>query len=342
MSDASKGRAASAKPGRRIVLHTGFPKTGTTTVQNTLYGQREKLLETYGLLYPSIAPNHTDAMCTMFLANPLQHITNRAKNLTKAQARKLKAKYKAEMEEEINAKDWRVLLISAEGLSNLSATDLSKARDWLTGFTNSISVHTYVRHPVSYSKSVIQQHLKGGETLTDMYRNPPLANFEGRLSNLEQVFGRQAMRIFAFEDAAASDEPLSQVFLRHVNPAWELLVPEGRATNTSMSHEAALILNSLNVQIPLFVDGKRNPERSHSVLAQIMRISGNRFALPPAVVDKIVNLSIPDVAALNRIAGQAIYELQAPVASDAVYEQHIDPKTVAALARILNEVTLKD
>ena len=320
------------------MLHTGFPKTGTTTTQNTYHAQRAALLEHYGLLYPSIAPNHTDAMCTIFLKNPLNHITNKARGLDEAQARDLAKEYRDTLEAEINATDWTTLLISAEGLSNLDAVELGTVRDWLAQWTDAIDVHVYVRHPLSYTRSVIQQHLKGGELLRDMYQDPPMANYKNRIRNLHRAFGADAVNIFAFEDTVASSKGLSQAFLHNVDPRFDLLEPEAKLENASMSLEAAAVLNSLNVQVPMFVDGKPNPERAPGVLNQIMRVKGQKFDLPPQLRARVTNTARADIEALNGFAGRTVFAVPDSVDPDELENTAEPPNRdmVASLARIIN------
>ena len=39
---------------KKIILHIGFPKTGTTTIQNFLHERRTILLREKKILYPSL------------------------------------------------------------------------------------------------------------------------------------------------------------------------------------------------------------------------------------------------------------------------------------------------
>jgi hypothetical protein len=55
---------------RKIILHIGLHKTGTTTIQNVLHANREFLLRREGVLYPSLAPNLSGALNTVFSDQP--------------------------------------------------------------------------------------------------------------------------------------------------------------------------------------------------------------------------------------------------------------------------------
>lgn len=58
---------------RRVILRIGFPKTGSTAIQNMFHGHRKELLETERLLYPGLSANLTTPLCVLFLDDPMEH-----------------------------------------------------------------------------------------------------------------------------------------------------------------------------------------------------------------------------------------------------------------------------
>lgn len=67
---------------RKIVLHTGLPKTGTSTIQNVFHENREFLLAEEGVLYPSLEPNLTTPFGTIFKNDPRKPIANKMAGFT--------------------------------------------------------------------------------------------------------------------------------------------------------------------------------------------------------------------------------------------------------------------
>ena len=189
--------------GRRIILHIGLHKTGTTTIQNVLHANRDFLLRHEGVLYPSLDPN---------LSNALLHILE---DDSRNRPRKLRSKKKAgftneelaarreeflnSLDAEISSSEWNTLLLSAEGLSHWSAPELAKLREWGEKYSSRWTILVCVRHPLDWSRSVVQQRLKAGNTLQQLYEKPPTPKYRAKISRAISVFGRENVRVFDFE-----------------------------------------------------------------------------------------------------------------------------------------------
>lgn len=302
-----------AHKAKRLILHAGLPKTATTSVQNAIFSRRDILLSEAGYLYPGAEANHTNALCTAFLDDPRQHIANKVAGRTDlGQLAEMARSIRDAFAAEICEKQPETILFSAEGMSNLSNRELEKFRDWALDYAEQIDVLYVVRNPLRYSASVIQQHLKGGDVLEDMYEDPPLANFKGRISNAIAAFGRERISIRPFEDMIAHADGVAGYFLDSVGvssgPAYEAIVEAQVVENESLSHEAALTLSSLNRLRPAFTNGQRSQRRTFNELGLIESIRGVKFYLPDEVRSKIAERSQVDVDWLKENFGLDIYD----------------------------------
>jgi len=331
---------------RTLLVHAGMPKTGTTSIQNALYAARERLLETDGLLYPSIAANHTNSICTLFLTDPTKHISNQMAGVrTRDQVLALQAEYRARWVHDLERNHWDTLLISAEGASNLSRGELAALADWFRLYVDEIKVVYYLREPIAYTTSVTQQLLKGGMTLERLSDKPEVPNFKGRLNNAIGAFGRENVAIRDFGAAVKAEGGLVADFCDAFS-----LSPEGRAAvlaeakidNESLSGEAADMLSRLNTLRPLFVDGARSPQRTGRETLTFEALPGNKFVLPLAVRQAVYERTRPDVEWLNGTFGTAFFETKAPAEGDspadpARIEEAADATTLL-LSDLLNSV----
>ncbi len=333
---------------RNGILHIGLPKTGTTTIQNAFHHCRNALLAEDGILYPSLEANHTTPLCTMFLDDPTAHITNKLAGLTSPEdvARKVKGYFEA-FESEILSRDWRTLLFSAEGLSNLSAGEVRKLKTWVSRFTPAWRVIAWVRHPVDMTRSVMQQLVKGGYTLDEMTEKPVLPNFRGKLNNWLGAFGRENIEIVPFESAVAGPGGIAGAFARSVGIEGgmaDAIVQAAGRENLSMSHEAVHLLSSLNRQRPLLAGGGIAPQRTGNELHIIQKIPGRRFELDPATARRIKAESRPDVEWLNATFGLSLYgdifDDTAPQA-EAGQSQLWNRETIDHLAILLSDLLNK-
>jgi len=293
------------------ILHIGLPKTGTTSCQEALFAHREMLLQRHGTFYPSVAPSHNSMLSVMFLDDPRRNITLKAKGITTREgAEALRQRYFAQMEADIAGARWDRLVLSSEGLSALPIQSLEKMREWLGRYADDWTVLIWSRHPVSFTTSNIQQHIKSGGTLEELIDAPPLPHMKRRASNAFMVFGRENVRLTAFEDARAEPGGIVAAFCRRLGLPEATAMEIGGATgmrNESMSMLATLLLSHLNQQRPRFVDGRMNPERRGREIQVFQRIKGEKFRLPPEAEISIRRKSRPDVEWMNATFGTEHY-----------------------------------
>lgn len=297
---------------RKIILHIGLPKTGTTTIQNVLHANRESLLEQEGVLYPSLAPNLTTPLCTIFLDNPRKHIANKMADLTAEEVAGRREDYLDSLDDEISSREWDTLLLSAEGVSNLSASELAKLREWGERYSSKWTVLVCVRHPVDYVRSVIQQLMKGGDTLQQLYEKLPMPNYRGKISNAISVFGRENVRVFDFNATTESGDGIVGTFATQAGltaATRDLLTSRAVRDNESLSSEAVRVLDALNRQRPMFDGNVRAPRRPNpgQELAYVSRIRGRKFDVPNPVKEDIRRRGREDIAWLNETFGLDLY-----------------------------------
>ena len=296
--------------GRKIILHIGLPKTGTTTIQNALYANREFLLKQEGILYPSLEPNMTTPLRTIFRDSSPQSFANRMAGLTAEEEAIRRKKYRDLLEAEISSREWDVLLLSAEGVCNMPEPEIAKLRGWGEKYSSDWTVLACVRHPLTYTRSVIPQVMRNGDTLRELYETPPLPNFRGRISKVLSIFGQENVRVFDFETATESEDGIVGTFAREAGltaQSSKFLASRAVRKNESLSLEAVRILDSLNRQRPLFIGNVRAPRRSGRELYYIGRIKGRKFDLPDSVKESVRSRSREDVIWLNERFGLDLY-----------------------------------
>ena len=298
------------------ILHIGLPKTGTTSCQDALFANRGMLLERHGYFYPSVgypssAPSHNSMLSVMFLEDPRTNVTVKALGITtREDAEALRRRYFAQMEADIGSATWNTLVLSSEGLSTVPMASLRKLQEWLSNYADNWTVLLWVRHPVSYTTSNIQQHIKNGRYLEDAILKPPLAQFKSRASRAFDVFGRENVRVTTFEEAKKEPGGIVAAFCRCLGLPEKTAMEIGRPSrvrNESMSMLATLLLSTLNQQRPRFIDGKLNPKRSENDVQMFLGIKGEKFRLPPETEMEIRQSSRADVEWLNETFGTQLY-----------------------------------
>jgi hypothetical protein len=128
---------------KRVVLHIGTPKTGTTSVQWSFKQSRE-MLASLGILYPSAG---LSADPHEFAHHPL----------VRAARKKIIAPWNALLAE-IAASPCDTVVVSSEEMTALDAKSIEFVRDALKGMD--LSVVVYLREQVDYIESMYNQVIK--------------------------------------------------------------------------------------------------------------------------------------------------------------------------------------
>jgi len=305
----AKGRAK-----KRAIVHAGLPKTATTTIQNACFEARLKLNKGAGILYPGVRPDKQLALRTIFVDDPRKHPHNKLAGRTDlSELRREGEQILGEFKSEIERSEAETVLFSNEGLSNHQSGELVKFKDWLSQFVDDIEVLFVIREPVAHTTSAMQQVLKQGLILEDMYANPPTPLFKTRIGRAMEVFGAGAVKVLSFEKMCGHADGIIGSFLDYLGVTDEdvrrSIHEAARNDNSSLSNEAAQILSSLNAQRPLFVDGKKMRNRSlHKEVRALRNINGDKFRLPKEVAERIFEMTRPDVAWLSENFGIEAYD----------------------------------
>ncbi len=327
---------------RRAVIHIGTTKTGTKTIQKALFSARSKLLSDARILYPSIAANQSTYLGTIFRDEAPRRLQFIDPDATEEQSvAHLRKKFRASLDADVANTDWHTLVISAESLSGFNPKAIARLVEWLTEYVSDIGVVAYVRHPVDWTRSAVLQRLKGGETLDQLYENMPRPNWRRRFTPWLDAVGIERFRLVSFDDAR-KNEGIMESFCDAAGLPREtvLSLAPAKHANESMSLEAALLLDSLNRQRPLFRDGKLSPERRWHGAHTIKLIPGNKFYLGAEHAAKVRVDSRPDLEWLNETFGTNLYP---DVFEDAQFEASVRPDTmpqatVDALAIMLSDL----
>ena len=284
----------------RIIIHGGYPKTATTTIQQCLYANRSLLLENLGILYPSISICHTNFLKILFTQ----------RNNLFYQAGEIEEKYdlsnRQECEkrvneflvEEIESSSCSSLLISSEFLVNMNLLELQALKVWLKQFTDNIEVLIYTRNPISFATSFAQQLIKGGAVLSEIYENPPQTKFKQRITRLSNVFGREKIKLLPFEASVKKFDHILDSLLTGVNfnIRFNDLPYKIHKSNSSMSMQSAVIWSRIN---ELNKENNYKLKISHKVYKTLIGIPGSKFNLPVDVQSAISESTYSDLQWLS-------------------------------------------
>lgn len=295
-----------------IILHAGMHKTGTTSIQNTLFNTfNNKLLEKKDYLYPlSWHNNHSVPIFSAFCEYPENYHINIKKGYSIAEITDINKRYLESLRMEIAKRELSKLIISGEDISVLSIDNLNALKKYLKSISTndvSIKVVVYVRDPVSWSASVIQQRIKGGTTFQNSLLDlrAYLKNYFFNIVNkFIQVFGKESINIYAFEEVVKHKYGSVGYFLSTLGfDNREISQFKIIKANESISFIAADILSFINEKIPVIEDGKLNAKRTPNDFSYFSVIKGPKFDLPNTIKKELFQFCQDDIKWLKENFG---------------------------------------
>jgi hypothetical protein len=321
---------------KRVVLHVGYWKCGSTSLQETLLKHRA-ILASHGLHFPATPLRRHRFVVDAFHPNPQELIWNLRRHVNEpdvlAQRRKIGLTF---LTNQLRASKGKVLLLSCENYVALPSEALTALRDRLRQETDDIQIAVYLRHPVAHARSAIQEWVKQGQaTLEEITHEPFVYPFREELENLGTVFGYENVHVKPLERSELRGGSIVQDILHLAQPetCFENLFEEARA-NTSLSMEGLLIADELAKMFPSRLKGgDLNSERGPREF--LHQIEGSPIILDQKFEEAIVALAQDDLKALKNTWGVT---LQMP---PRVGGPLWGTGTRRSLARVLNNMSLR-
>jgi len=254
---------------RRLILHIGTGKTGSTSIQDSLGHARDALLEK-NIYYPSNKPfNHIFTFVPIFLEDPEKSFVFR-RNLLQSEDKRIKVNnFRKGWLKEIKACNKDNFIISAEDftLPFFKVDSVTRLKKFAEEYFKEVTIIAYVRHYDQWIPSQMQQAVKNGAVkdireIADFFLNcPPLISYRKNLRKWIKVFGRENIVIRPFDPHVFYNGSLLADFFQACGlPADDISIPEIRS-NEAIGKYAVAFLQKYNRTYPVFIEGSANPER---------------------------------------------------------------------------------
>jgi len=290
-----------------VYIHVGLHKTGTTSIQATLFKNRVRL-RALDINYLATNQNHSETLFPLFCDHPHLYHMNRAIGIdTEEKAARHNAATDQALGQELENNTCSRFVISGEDLIRLTPKGIERFRQRFQPFAAAFRIVVYVRDPYAFVNSAFQQRLRGGATYEELIADPPKPGYR-RIRKFIQAFGRESVDIRVFEPARFVNGDLIADFLTAIGAKAEIANGlEIVRANEALSLEAALILNEVNKRYPKAADGTPNPGRAADLMQWLAGIEGQRFRCPGAVMAAIEPLLAEDLQWLHGVLGERVF-----------------------------------
>ena len=279
---------------KKLILHIGSEKTGTTSIQSMLSLNRE-LLESKSIRIPMFLgkPNHRYAEYA-FRSNETQDDFDKNRGIFNDSEAKttLKSSIKRDWEDTISRESLNTWLISCEHFQSRLHYQ-HEIRD-LWQFTQQLFENTtiviYLRDPLSTAFSHLSTTIKGGSIPRSFHINPEtvsgICNHQKVLERWLSVVPKECLKVRLFDQSKFFDNDLYSDFFDACGLAIppKLVIPP--KANHSLSLPALRLMILLNQRIPAFINHQSNPARK-DIIRYLEQYAGNAPSLvPPQEIQK--------------------------------------------------------
>lgn len=255
---------------KRILLHVGTHKTGSTSLQRTLFLNQERLKEA-GVAYlggERAYPN----LYSAFLENPMAFEWNKLSGLSKDEIIARDKNTLATLGDDIRNSTCDTIILSSEFLAMLPHKCLVSLKNFLEQFGDVTAIYFY-RELLSWMASDTQQMAKVGFATRPTEYKVGIQRVYDMPLRVYQVFGDAGSCFVKFEDAAKQGI-CNSIFTRFDIPTLEELGLTEERVNEGISETAVRLMFLYNHLFPRG-SGNRNPK----VVDRIHALDGARYML---------------------------------------------------------------
>ena len=264
---------------KKIFLHIGMHKTGTSSIQRTLF-QAHDLLKNFNVFYPtSLGENHSIPLFSNFCENPSRYYLHVKNGLSQKEIEQFNKNYISSFLDELkHNQNTDTLVLSGEDVSSLTETDLIRLRSFINKelVDYELNIVYFIRNPWDYITSSTQEYLKVG------HNKPSIPNsiYEACLAKFITVFGKETISVYSFEVACENEYGPVGEFLKIIGiPIIELKQFPIFRVNESLSYQAVEIIEYVNRTIPFYNNSEIAIGRMNGDLSPLYPIRGDRYTL---------------------------------------------------------------
>ncbi len=210
-------------------------KTGSSSIQNNFYAQKDSLGNAHYLDVGSA--NHSVYMYTVFSHKRYMHPLHVLNGRSKDEVDVLKHQWSEKLHSEILS-DQNTMIISGEGISFFDEEDIDSLKNFLDKYFSKITIFAYVRDFSDYICSAFQEGVKGDTNIFNLDVYTP--RYIERFKKFDEIFGQDSVKLNPFIPEGFYKKDVTLDFASKIGV--ELDEESISRSNESLSLEATAIL----------------------------------------------------------------------------------------------------
>lgn len=277
----------------RLILHIGMHKTGTSSIQDTMfsiYGKQHSPYIHFGM------PNSSLAIIKGFSNTFRDRPGVKAQNLNDGEIEARRIDARSLINKTLKEFRGELGVISAEEFSTLTYEEFSDFVDFVSPYCNSIEVIGYVRSPHSYVQSVFQQRLKKSR---QTFSYPKVnVRYKSFFEKFDGILGRENVTLREFSPDSLYNGCVVQDFFDFLGMGLE--ERDIVRTNDSLSFPAVQLLYIYRLLNPIVKTGDME------IVEKLSKLEGEKFTLSDNVLGSLAKFDAEDILWMESRLGRSL------------------------------------
>jgi hypothetical protein len=287
-----------------LILHFGMHKTGSSAIQRAL--RTHDLGPDHACVGIIDSANQSAAVIAMFSRNAHRHHNTVKRGYSPDEIQAIGQQQRARFESLLREHPARSLVLSAEDAGQLKEDDLRQLRRFVQACGRTVRAVAYVRTPVSYMESALQQRIKGG--LGQWRPQDWWPTYRERFQKFDRVFGREAVSLWKYDPATFPDGDVVCDFFTRLGMPWQ---PAQQATrvNESLSLPAVRLLYAYRQCGPGYGVGGKAIRANVMLIRKLGELPGPRLRLARALCRPMLQRHAQDLLWVEQRLGCPMADL---------------------------------
>jgi hypothetical protein len=283
------------------VVHFGMPKTGTTSIQESLF----RRLSDPRFYYVNLGrSNASIPIATAFKGNAAQFHFHVKAGTAAGELAQLKADIVERLGAELRSAGERTAILSGEAIFGLKPPELRELCCVVARHRHgAVTAAGYVRRPKEFMESEFQQQVKSGHRA---FRVPKVPRYRGRVGKFDTVFGRDNVRVWLFDPSTFAGGCVVQDFCSRLGARFR--AQDVTRTNESLSRPALSLLFAYRKFGPGYGVGAAAIQENRLLIRRIMTLPGIKARLHSSLVAPLLGARREDIEWMEARAGASLAE----------------------------------
>lgn len=262
----------------RVIVHFGVPKTGSSSIQEALFGH----LKDDRFCYLNLGrANLNEAMFLGFAEDPLRYQLIRRKEPSPEQLAQERQRVHALLAAELARCGERTAILSSEAIYGLRGPEVEALVQLLRQHSSDVRAVGYLRRPAEFIASSFQQLLKLHDIASiDIDRCFP--RYQRQIDKFDEVFGSDKVTCWLFDRQAFPEGCVVRDFCGRLGIHPEGARPTRR--NDSLSLPAVGLLYTYRKFGPGYGAGVAAIRENRLLVARLQTLAGPRFEFHGALL----------------------------------------------------------